>query len=258
MKPETLTVIFTAIAVLASAIPVSAGQDAGMSAAPMPTPMPPPPPESGGLVDEIGAELTFGYDSIYMFRGVDFGDNLMWSDVNVTLPLVEGLELNAGAWYASLAEDDYAELDLYGGLEYAVTEDFSVGVGYTWYYFARTGDEVDEVGASLTYSLAGIDFGVNYYYDFETDGSYYEVGASYEIPFTDSIALAPAVTVGFGDDYYGVSGGNHVGLVLGLPIQLTRSASLTPYIGGNIPNDALDDLGEDDQVYGGAALTVSF
>ncbi|MGK0189518.1 MAG: hypothetical protein ACI9R3_005335 [Verrucomicrobiales bacterium] len=220
------------------------------------------PPEildvEGGMFDEIGAELTLAYDSVYMFRGVDFGDNLVSSDLNVTLPLGDSLSLNVGTWYATLAEDDYAELDLYAGLEYTVNDSLSIGVGYTWYYLPRDSDGWNEVGATIGYSVAGIDFGLAYYYDFETEGSYFEPSVSYEIAITDNVSLVPSVAAGFGDDYYGVSGGNHVGVSLALPIQLTATASLTPYIAGNIAIDSLDDLGEEDQVFGGVALTVGF
>ena len=244
----------TSIGVLASAMYASAGSPESAPLAPVPA----PEPSSGGLVDEIGAEISIGYDTVYMFRGVDFGDDLVWSDVNLTLPLSESLELNFGAWYAGLADDDFTELDLYAGLTYNITDSLSVGVGFIEYFYPRTDDEVAEVGATLGYSVAGVDFGLGYYYDFETEGSYYEVGASYEIALTDSLSLVPGVVVGFGDDYYGVSGGNHVGLSLGLPIQLTSTATLTPYVAGNLPIDSLDDTGEDDQVFGGVALTVTF
>lgn len=242
----------TSIGVLGSATIATAGDPVSAPATPAPA-----PEVSGGLVDNFGAEISFGYDSVYMFRGVDFGENLVWSDVNVTLPLAESLELNVGAWYASLADEDYTELDLYAGLEYSVTEEISVGVGYIWYYFPRTEDDVNEIGATLSYS-SFVDLGVGYYYDFETEGSYIELGASKEFALTDAVSLVPGVVVAFGADYYGVDGGNHVGLSLALPIALTSTATLTPYVAGNLPIDDLDDLGEDDQVYGGVALTVSF
>lgn len=252
------SIALTSICVLGSALHASAGDPAVVET---PAPLPPAPASSGGLVDEIGAEISFGYDSVYMFRGVDYGDNLVWSDVSLSVPLSDSLELNLGAWYASLAEDHYSELDLSAGLTYNITDSLNIGVGYTWYYFPhiRSGNhDVDEIGASLGYSVAGIDLGVGYFYDFDTDGSYIELGASYGVELSDVVSLVPGVTVGFGDDYYGVSGGNHVGLSLGLPIKLTSTATLTPYVAGNLPIDALDDLGEDDQVYGGVSLSVSF
>lgn len=217
-----------------------------------------PEPASGGLVDEIGAQISFGYDSVYMFRGVDFGDNLLWTDVNLTLPLADSLELNVGAWYAGLADDDYTELDLYAGLTYSINDSLSIGVGYTQYYFPRADTEYGEVGATLGYSIAGVDLGLGYYYDFEVEGSYYEVGAAYEIVLSDSVSLVPGAIVGFGDDYYGVSGGNHVALTLGLPIKLTGTATLTPYVAYNLPIDSLESNGEDDQIYGGVSLAVTF
>ncbi|MEZ5323554.1 MAG: hypothetical protein R3F19_00590 [Verrucomicrobiales bacterium] len=245
----------TSLSVLSGAMIASAGDPVSAPMSPMPSS---PAPATGGLVDEIGAEISFGYDSVYMFRGVDFGDSLLWTDVNLTLPLADSLELNVGAWYAGLADDDYTELDLYAGLTYNINDSFSVGVGYTHYYFPRSNADYGEVGATLGYSIAGVDLGLGYYYDFEVDGSYYELGASYEIALSDSVSLVPGAVVGFGDDYYGVSGGNQVGLTLGLPIKLTGTATLTPYVAYNLPIDSLDDAGEDDQVYGGVSLAVTF
>ncbi|MNC97153.1 hypothetical protein D3C83_147140 [compost metagenome] len=55
-----------------------------------------------------------------------------------------------------------------------------------------------------------------------------------------------------------MSGFNHIKEGVSLPIKLTSTATLTPYIAGNIPIDSLEDNGEDDQVYGGISLSVSF
>ena len=245
----------TSLSVLGGALVASAGDPVSAPVAPMP---PAPEPASGGLVDEVGAEISFGYDSVYMFRGVDFGNDLLWSDVNLTLPLSDSVELNVGAWYAGLADDDYTELDLYTGLTYNIDDSLNFGLGYTHYFYPRTDDEYGEVGASLGYSVAGFDLGLGYFYDFETNGSYIELGGAYAIELSDAVSLVPGVVVSFGEDYYGVSGGNNVGLSLGLPIKLTSTATLTPYIAGNLPIDSLNQLGEDDQVYGGIALTVTF
>ena len=66
---------------------------------------------------EIEAELYTGYHSIYEFRGVDLGDDLVDIGLDLNYELAEGLSLNGGAWYASWdagGADD--ELDLYIGL----------------------------------------------------------------------------------------------------------------------------------------------
>ncbi len=75
---------------------------------------------------------------------------------------------------------------------------------------------------------------------------------------TNGISLVPGVLISFGSDYYGVDGGNTIRPSLAMPIKLTKTATLTPYIAGNLPYDSLDSLGEDSRVYGGVALSVTF
>ena len=243
----------TSTSVLVTAFYATAGEPAATIA-----PAPAPAPSGGSLFDEVGISLSAGWDSHYMFRGVNFGENLVWTDVSLAVPVTDALELNVGAWYASLADDDYTELDLYAGLTYNVTDSLSVGVGYTWYDYIRSDEDVNEIGATIGYSVSGVDLSAGYYYDDATDGHYYEVGAGYSIAVSDGVSLNPGVIVGFGDDYYGVNGGNHVALTLGLSLQLTEAASLNPYVAYNIPIDSLDDLGEPDEFYGGVSLSVSF
>jgi len=205
----------------------------------------------------LGAEASIGYDTKYVFRGVDFGDNLIWGDVNITVPLNDTVDLNVGAWYASLADDDFDELDIYGGIS-ADLGAFEIGVGLTWYYFPMTDDDALEPGISISTSAGPLDVSLGYYYDLEVDGSYIELAAQSEIEVSDTVSLVPGVSVSYGDDYYGVSGFNNVGVSLALPIALSDSATLTPYIAGSLAIDALDDLGEDDHLYGGVSLSISF
>jgi hypothetical protein len=205
----------------------------------------------------IGAEASVGYDSSYIFRGVDFGDNLIWGDVNLTMPVTDGVDLNVGVWYAGLADDDYTELDVYGGLSVDMGA-FELGVGLTWYYFPDTDDDALEPGISIGTSAGPIDLSLGYYYDLEADGSYIELAAQSEIELSDTVSLVPGASISYADSYYGVSGFNNIGLSLAMPIAISDNATLTPYIAGSIAIDALDDVGEDDHLYGGVSLSISF
>ena len=205
----------------------------------------------------LGAEASLGYDSNYIFRGVDFGDNLIWGDVNLTVPVNDTVDLTVGAWYASLADGDFDELDVYAG----VTADlgaFELGFGATWYYFPSTGGDTLEPGVSIGTSAGPVDFSLGYYYDIEAEGSYIELAAESEIEISDTVSLVPGASLSYADDYYGVSGFNNVGLSLALPVALTDTATLTPYIAGSIAIDGLEALGEPDHFYGGISLSVSF
>lgn len=235
------------------------------TAAKAPAPVQPPAEEP------LGFTATIGYDSHYIFRGVKFAENLVSAAVDGTIPLTDVLSVNLGAWYGTSADDSgrfgqggsFHELDLYG----AVLADLgpvTVGAKYTAYlYDGESTDngavnDINEVGLFLTTTVGPLDVLAGAYYDDETDGFYFETGVSHTFAVTDRISLVPAVLVSYGDQYYGVSGFNHVKVGISAPIKLTSTATLTPYVAGNLPIDALDDLGEDDEIYGGISLSVSF
>ena len=101
----------------------------------------------------------------------------------------------------------------------------------------------------------GLDLGLGYYYDLEEEGSYIELGAEKAIEISDSVALVAGTSVGYARDYYGVDGFNAVGASLSLPIALGDRTTLKPYIAATWE---IDESGQDDDVYGGVSLSVSF
>ena len=232
-----------------AATPVKAGTPMA-PVAPAPAPAP-----------AIGAEVSVGYDTKYIFRGFDFGDNLVWGGVDLGVPLTDALSLNLGSWYGTIADDPYDELNLLAGLSYDLGG-VELGLGAIWSYFPQGAggggvgvDDAFELGASVGVTAGVIDFGLGYYYDFEADGSYIELGAESTIELSDRVGLVPGASISYGDDYYGISGFNAVGVSLALPIALTDSATLKPYIAGTW---GIDNSGQPDEVYGGVSLTVGF
>lgn len=210
---------------------------------------------------EIGAEVSVGYDTHYIFRGFNVGENLVWGGVDLGVPLGEGLSLNLGTWYGSLADSAYDELNLLAGVTKQIGN-IEVGVGAIWYYFGQGinggGSGIEdalELGASLGASLGPIDLHLGYYYDLEEDGSYIELAAEHTYEVSDRIAFVPGALISYADDYYGVSGFNAVGARLTMPIKLTDNATLSPYIAATWE---IDGSGQDDEVYGGISLSVSF
>ncbi len=207
--------------------------------------------------DELGFELSAGYDTTYIFRGVDFGDHLVWVGLDWETEVAQDLSLGLGAWYGSLAEDPYTELTLDAGLSYTVGA-LTFGAGYTHYFFFQDDADVPEVGATLGFEAGPLDVELGYFYDFEVEGSYLELAIGTEFALTERVALAPGAAVAYNFDYYtGTNDWNHIGVSLGLPITLTSTATLTPYIAANFPLDAISST-EKDQVYGGVSLSVSF
>lgn len=219
----------------------------------------------------LGFTLSAGYDTHYIFRGVLFAENLVSTAIDGTIPLTDILSLNVGGWFATSADDSgrfgdggsYHELDLYGALLVDLGP-VTVGAKYTHYFFDGQStdngavNDVNEYGLIATSTIGPIDVIAGAYYDDEADGFYFETGISHTFVVTDRISIVPAGLISYGDDYYGVNGFNHVKVGVSVPIKLTKTATLTPYIAGNIPIDSLESNGEDDQLYGGVSLSVSF
>jgi hypothetical protein len=220
--------------------------------------------------EPLGITASIAYDTHYVFRGVLFAENLVSTALDATIPVTDVISINAGAWFGTSADDSgvfgnppgsFHELDLYG----AVMADLgvvNVGLKYTHYFYfgdVESGvDDVNELGVVATAALGPVDVNGGAYYDWTTEGFYFEVGVSKTFELTDRISIVPGALVSFGDDYYGVSSFNHVKVGVALPIKLTSTATLTPYVAGNLPLEDLDDAGEEDRVYGGVSLSVTF
>ena len=217
--------------------------------------------------DPLGIAVTAGYDSHYVYRGVLFAENLLTANVDGNFALNNFISLNVGAWYGMSANDSftqggaYQELDVYAAL-FANLGAFTAGLKYQHYFFLENAgdflEDIDEIGVLLSTTLGPVDVIAGAYYDATAEGFYFDAGLKKSIALTDRISLEPIAVISYGLDYYGVNGFNHIKLGLSLPIKLTENATLKPYIEGNIPIDALKALGEEDRVYGGISLTVSF
>jgi hypothetical protein len=119
------------------------------------------------------------------------------------------------------------------------------------------------VGVTLAYSAFEktpyqLDLTAGAYRDFTADGWYFEYSVSHTFVITPWLSLQPGVLISHASHYYGVSGGNTFKPWLAAPIHLTKTATLTPYVAGNLPYGSLDDNGEKSRVYGGVALSVTF
>ncbi|MES2707200.1 MAG: hypothetical protein V4726_11430 [Verrucomicrobiota bacterium] len=233
---------------------------------------PPAPAATGGIWDSLGATVDVGYDSHYIFRGALISRDNVWAQVSGSIPLTEKLALGLGAWYTASADDDlsYNELDLNAGLLYDAGF-AKFGVGYTHYEFldGSAGDGwglhgAEEAGATVSKSFGsadsrvGVNLAAGYYYDFTVDGQYLEFGVDAPIRVAENFSIVPAALVSYGLDYYAPRDGfQHLQLKVSFPVKLTPTATLTPYVAGNIPLATYDDY-YDDEIYGGVKLSVSF
>lgn len=219
------------------------------------------PAEIAPVDDSLGFSLSVGYDSKYIFRGVDFGDHLIWTSLSVPIKLTDKLTFTFAPWYGNIADGEYDELDLVAGLTYDMGF-ATIGVGYTWYYFPFSGFDTHEPNITIAKSFGKVNWFAGAYLDTEADnggeGWYFETGVNTSIKINDMVSLVPEVKISYAEDYYGVSGFNNVVTKLGLPIALTKTATLTPYIAGSYAIDGLEEIGQDSELIGGVSLTVTF
>jgi hypothetical protein len=225
--------------------------------------------------ESLGLGLGVSYDSHYIFRGLLFGESYISGGLDYSLSLTETIRLDLDARYGILAGDDdfsgglldYERLELGAGL---VTDLGPVELGLGYRYYQHNNDlsallnDSHEVGLSLATEVSGVTLGLAGYYDITNEGFYFEAKAAYEIKITESFSLVPAIGVGYAVDYNwqtiapGLDGFTAVTASLSAPVKLAKNVTLTPYIAGNLPVDALDDAGEDSQLFGGVSLSVRF
>ncbi len=261
-------------------------------------PVTPAVTESSTLLDTVGATLEVGYDSRYYHRGLWLADNMVWTGLEVAVPLAEKLTLGFSAFYTTTVETPipglvnegelkFSELDLSTSLTYDLGF-AKVGLVYTHYEYFNTlfGTDsgvstgfgegavtgADEVGITISTNVGPVNLYGGFYYDFRIGGSYIEVGADMPYRVTPWLSVVPAVKLGYGLDYYtnGLipagapasapsSGFTHVIPSVSVPIQLTKSATLTPYIAYNISLGARHGLNlQDSELFAGIKLGVTF
>lgn len=259
--------MFSTLGAIALAVPASAGTTSAKASAPV-APAP--------VEEDLGITLSAGYDSSFLFRGVDFGDNWISTALSLDVPLVDKVTANVDVNYGSLADDQdnfvgnqsYQRLEVAGGLTYDAGA-AQIGLGYRWYHhmgdLSSAFEDGHEVGLTVASSVGPINVGLGGYYDFAIEGYYLEFAVNSEIKVTDKFSIVPGANIGYAIDYswhdrdFVSDGFAKVGVSIAFPIKLTQNATLTPYVAANFPMEALDDSNVDeDSVYGGVSLSVRF
>ncbi len=206
----------------------------------------------------IESTISLGYDHKYEFRGFDLGDDLVRAELGTSVPLSDTVTFDASAWYGTLYDGNYNEVNLVG----ALTNDFGflqAGLLFRQYFYDGAGSDNNELGLILTSpAYAGVVFNLDSYYDFDASGWYLELGAKYEHTLTDTISAVLGAGISYQNDYaFSGSAWHHIYVGLGLPITVTETATFTPHVRGIFTLDDLDTL-QSDFVVAGASLTVTF
>lgn len=207
---------------------------------------------------KFSSDFAVGYHTQYIWRGYDFGDDLVDATINTafTCPYT-GLDISAGAWYGRVTDNSFDELDLY----ISASKDLgfaTASVGYIYYEFFGDADEAQEVTFGLSKEFYGVETGITYYWDVETDnGGYLEATASKSFEVAGG-AINAGVAVGYSLEEDGFT---QVTTKLGYDYKLTECITLSPYIAYSAELDELEGVygtEEKDQLFGGVSLSVTF
>lgn len=240
----------------------------------------------------FSASLSTGYDSLYMFRGVNqlpaedrgYGSGIAWTALSVSWAPTANDSLTAASWLAFGVDDsDYKEADF--TLTYTRTiGDLSLSAGYALYAVLAEphnaySNELS-VAAAYEFTLGPITLapGLNYVFTLgpqPDNRGYIDAGLGYldlrldaGVPlYRDLVSLAPWAAVGFSFGYNSIdqpdgstahfTGTDHVELGLALPISVTGSIEIAPYAAYS---RALTDLigTRRDTFWAGLSITFSF
>ncbi|MDE0836813.1 MAG: hypothetical protein OSA84_10725 [Akkermansiaceae bacterium] len=217
-------------------------------------------------IENIEYEIHGGYSSMYLFRGLDLGDDLVEGGVDVAGEW-NGLGLSAGAWYGSFASSqnnniDSDELDLYA----EASKDFGFmtgAVGYISYQNLRNlGEDSQEIYFSVAKEIFGLDTSLTYFWEIEDAAS--GAGGYTELYTGKSFELSPCLTLNTGATLAYLFDENefaHLTTKVSLDWAFTETATLSPYIAASWgltsePVSAYGNVAE--EFVAGTMLSVSF
>ena len=243
---------------------------------------------------EIEGEVHLGYNTQYIFRGIDLGEDMVEAGADVST-IWNGFGLSAGLWYASIQNgnfgnfgliqlpDQYSELDLYG----EVSKDLgfaTVSVGYIWYHnqdaeasilgqSLKLIDDSQEIYFGISRELFwGINGSLTYYWDIETDNNgYTELALDKTFKLHDCVDLVAGAKLGYAAEEGQIQ---HTTLGVTVNIKATDTVTVSPYVAYSFQGYALEGVNSNplgkflppgvlvndqhDQFFGGVKVAVSF
>lgn len=235
----------------------------------------------------VALDLSAGYDSEYIYRGLWFSNQNAWYNIGASKKLSDGLTLNGLAYYTASNDvrSQYQELDLGASLVYDAGF-ATLTAGYTYFFFFNgyAGNGFgqtfsQEFFVSASRAVGPINATLTYAYDLYIDAGYAELALDKTFGLTDSTSLVLAAKAGYSiDGYYTLfnAGGYNVGsesvwthvlLQASLPIAISQTATFTPYIAYNISaagreesNGGVESAGSggEDAFFFGASLKAVF
>ncbi|MFA7345800.1 MAG: hypothetical protein WC003_15985 [Terrimicrobiaceae bacterium] len=245
-----------------------------------------------------GAALSTGWDSLYMFRGVnvishgtygndsDYGSGIYWTDLSFTWNISPSDTLTVGSWAAfGTQTTDYKEVDIYASYTHLIG-DLALSAGYIFYYvFPATSDLYShELNVKAAYTFhagsATITPSIGYFFNIGPDisggngiakeaSSYLLLRLDSSIPvYKDVVALAPWVSYGTNFQYNPkltqdgtldfFNGANNIEVGLAVPVKLNSVITVSGYVAYSYAFSNLWGTTNPSTAYGGGKVTFAF
>jgi len=218
---------------------------------------------------EIDSEFSLGYANEYIFRGIDFGDDLYEFSLDFSGTGYCDFDWNAGIWYGFFESDGYdsdEELDLYLGISRELGIG-TLGLGAIRYIYQDDATDFynsTELYLSYGMSFNAIDVGAAWYWTVDsedgadTNGDWYaELTADYNFTLTETLTGEVGVGVSFFDAEFDDGFANY-NAHLSLTQEISENIALTPYISFVANDKDYDSDGGKDIFYGGARVSFGF
>lgn len=226
--------------------------------------------------DDITGAVAIGYNSIYEFRGVDLGSNMVEASASLSTTY-NGFGFTASAWYAAVNDnainDNPNELDLTLGVTKALGP-VNLSGGYIYYNFFDASDYNTQelyLGASMEV-VAGIVASTTAYYDIDLyDGWYFDFNLSKTFKPSSCVDIVTTVGVGFADNTAlqhkssgeSLDGYNQWYAMVSVPWTIRKGVTLAPYVryvsaDSDLVSDYPGGFTGQDHVIGGVKLTIAF
>jgi len=230
----------------------------------------------------FAVETTVGFESRYVFRGVQFAQTSIQPAINLSYGSFYG-----GAWFnLPIGDDDLVvtpggeELDLFAGYTVAMDDAFTLDIGVTYYtfpdlasgFFDLFEEDGDGLGANTIELFAGVSHAgalspsVYFYRDFNFDTFTIEGSLSHAFPLADKTSLNLGGAIGYvidddagGDYLYGAAAAD-------IAYALTDNGSISAGVryggsdiaGGSIIDDSIAGTLKSSSLWWGLAFTASF
>jgi len=220
---------------------------------------------------EVDASFDVGYNTEYIFRGVDLGEDQFTYSLNASGSCNCGVDWNAGIWYSEAEQNGAGpdeELNIYGG----ISKDLGFGtfeLGFTRFIFTDVNSGGNtELYLSYSTELSGIDLSATVYYNADADSAsatntgdlYYDLGAEYSFDISEKLSASVGVGIAFfdNDDESGLA--NYSGTI-SASYAASEEITVTPYVSLVLnDSDYIDSLaaGQDDFLFAGVNISYAF